>query len=267
MLRAFLLVSALMLSACTVVEKQEIIGKVDTLYNRGMDQVENKQWKEAVNTFEELERQHPYSEWATRAQMMTAYAQFRAEEYDEAVVTADRFIRLHPGHKDLPYMYYIKGMSHYYRISDVRRDQGSTRDALAVFEELVQRFPDSKYAQDARLKITLCKDHLAGQEMMVGRFYQEQKKYQAAINRYQSVVDEFARTPQSQEALYRITECYLALGVNDEAQRSAAILGYNHPKSEWYAKAYELMTEKKLAPQGEKDTWFTKVKTGIKNLF
>ena len=262
-----LLVAALVLSACTVVEKQEIIGKVDTLYNRGMDQLEQKKWHDAVNTFEELERQHPYSEWATRAQMMTAYAQFRAEDYDETVVTADRFIRLHPGHKDLPYMYYLKGMSHYYRISDVRRDQGSTRDALNAFEELVQRFPDSKYAQDAQLKITLCKDHLAGQEMMVGRFYQGQKKYEAAINRYQNVVKEFSRTPQSQEALFRITECYVALGVTDEAQRSAAILGYNYPKSEWYAKAYELLTEKKLAPVGQKDSWFTKVKAGIKDLF
>lgn len=266
-MRALLLVAALALSACTVIEKQEIIGKVDTLYNRGMDQLESKQWGPAINTFEELERQHPYSEWATRAQMMTAYAHFSAEEYDEAVVASDRFIRLHPGHKDLPYAYYIKGMSHYYRISDVKRDQGSTRDALAAFEELVQRFPNSKYAQDASLKITLCKDHLAGQEMAVGRFYQEQKKYQAAINRYQTVVTTYPRTPQSQEALYRITESYLALGVDDEAKRAAAILGYNHPKSEWYGKAYTLLTDKQLAPVGQKESWFTRVKEGVTKLF
>lgn len=267
MTRVLVLLAALVLSACTVVEKQEVIGQVDTLYNRAMSQLDEKQWTSAINSFEELERQHPYSEWATRAQMMTAYAHFRAENYDETVAAAERFIRLHPGHKDLPYLYYLKGMGHYYRISDVRRYQGETRQALASFEELVERFPHSHYAQDAKLKITLCKDHLAGQDMAVGRFYQGQKKYQAAINRYQNVVNDYPRTPQSQEALYRITESYLALGVDDEAKRSAAILGYNHPKSAWYTKAYTLLTEKKLAPVGEQDSWFTRVKEGITKLF
>ena len=170
LLNAVAIAAILGLTACsTTTENKEIVGEVETLYNQGMDFVEEGSYGEAINTFEELERQHPYSGWATRAQMMVVYAYYKRENYDETVVTADRFIGAHPGHKDLPYMFYLKAMASYNRISDVRRDQQFTEQAYETFTELTERYPDSEYAKDAKLKITLCRDHLAGKEMMIGR--------------------------------------------------------------------------------------------------
>ena len=268
-MKAILLaLSVVLLAACaSKPEPTEIVGQVDTLYNKAMTEIGQRQWAMAINTFNELERQYPYSQWATRAQLMTLYANFAATQYEEAIAVADRFIRLHPGHKDLAYAYYMRGLSHYHRISDVKRDQGFTKEALAAFQEVVQRFPDSVYARDAALKVTLCQDHLAAKEMHVGRFYQQQKKYMAAINRYQMVVTDYPRTAQAKEALYRITESYLALGVKDEAQRSAAILGHNYPDSDWYRQAYALLTGAQLAPAGQQATWWQNFKQGVKDLF
>ena len=257
----------LLLASCATAPEGELTGTVADLYNKGMSEMKAGKHRDATHTFDELNRQYPYSGWATRAEMMTAYAQLQNEDFDEAIVTAEHFIKYHPGHKDLAYMYYLKGLANYNRIRDVMRDQGYTREALAAFEEVANRFPDSLYSRDAKLKITLCKDHLAGKEMQVGRYYQTQKQYLASINRFNEVVNIYQTSSQTPEALYRLTESYLALGLNDEAKRSAAILGHNYGGSDWYAKAYSLLTAKKLAPVGQEKSWSSKIYKGVKGLF
>lgn len=246
-------------------EKQEIVGEVETLYNTGMDYLEKGSFGEAINTFEELERQHPYSGWATRAQMMVVFSHYSRENFDEAVISANRFIGAHPGHKDLPYMFYLKGMSFYNRISDVRRDQQFTEQSLKSFTELAERYPESEYARDAKLKITLCNDHLAGKEMMIGRYYQRNERHIAAINRFRAVVELYQRTSQTPEALYRLSESYLTLGITDEATQSAAVLGHNFPNSNWYVKAYDLMGKNnlKVPVEIEKKSWMGNIWKGI----
>jgi len=243
------------------------VAEVEVLYNTGMDLLEAGQFPKAVTSFEELERQHPYSGWATRGQMMIAFSQFRMRDYDESLATIDQFIRLHPGHKNLDYMYYLRGLNSYYRISDVTRDQAHTIEALQAFEELVRRFPSSKYSRDAKLKITLCNDHIAGQEMNIGRYYQNANQHLAAINRFRNVADNYQKTAQVAEALYRLTESYLALGLEDDAKRSAAILGYNYPDTVWYKDAYTLMVGKELVTEAERASWAGKFAKGLKDLF
>ena len=258
---------AVFITACTgtdEIEEREIIGSVETLYNSGMNAMESGAYIEAIQTLQELERQHPYSGWATRAQMMITYAQYRRGEYDEAVAGVGRFLRMHPGHKDIPYMIYIKGLSYYERISDVKRDQGHTLEALKTFKELTSRFPDNEYSKDARLKITLCLDHLAGQEMMVGRYYQKEGRFLAAINRFRYVVEVYETSGQTAEALYRLTESYLSLGIDDEAQAAAAVLGHNFPGSDWYADAYALMKGQNLEPVAKEGSWLGNVFKGVK---
>lgn len=263
---ALVLVTAAGLAACAGKTPPPQIGEVDTLYNTGMDQMQAHKWNSAVKTFDELDRQHPYSGWAVRGDMMTAYAQFRAEKYDDAQNTIDEFIRLHPGYKDLPYMYYLRALIDYYQIPDVSRDQSTTTDALNAFEEVVRRFPNTDYARDAKLKITLCRDHMAAQEMDIGRFYEQRKNYIAAVNRFQSVVKNFERTQQVPEALFRMTESYLALGLRDQAMRAAAVLGYNYPTSPWYRDAYNLMGKKLPAPGASKSI-FRATLDGLDKLF
>ena len=261
-----MLLCAGVVTACASTPDEPVIGKVDVLYNQGMDELQHGKLEPAIHTFEELERQYPYSGWATRAQMMTAFAQYRAEKYNDAIATIDRFLRLHPGHEDADYMYYLKGMSFYTRLSNVKRDQGFTHEALKDFEELVRRYPDSKYTRDARLKITLCRDHIAGQEMAVGRFYQQQERYLAAINRFKEVVDKYPRTAQAPEALYRLTESYLSLGLKEQAKKTAAVLGHNYPDTHWYQKAYKLMTDANAARPDDTST-LDKVGQGLEDLF
>lgn len=261
------LAAALLLSACATKQEGELSGTVGELYNKGMTELKDGQYAKAIHSFDEVNRQYPYSGWATRSLMMTAYAQMQDGQYDEAIGTAEHFIKYHPGHKDLAYMYYLKGLASYNRMRDVARDQGYTRQAMLSFQEVVNRFPNSIYARDANLKLTLCRDHMAGKEMQVGRYYQEQAQYLAAINRFQVVVKEYQTTSQTPEALYRLTESYIALGVNDEAKRAAAILGYNYPGSEWYSKAYGLLTAKNLAPAGQEKGWATQIYKGVKELF
>jgi outer membrane protein assembly factor BamD len=159
------------------------------------------------------------------------------------VSAAQRFIDLHPGHKDVPYAFYLIGVSHYEQMSDVGRDQKMTEEALRAFEELIRRFPDSTYARDASLKIDLARDHLAGKEMEIGRYYLRQGKYIAAINRFRNVIERYQTTTHVPEALHRLTEAYLALGVQQEARKTASVLGYNFPGSRWYQDSYALMVD------------------------
>lgn len=256
------------LAACASKPEGELNGSIGKLYNDGMDDIAQKRYPDAVHNFDELDRQYPYSGWATRGQVMTAYAQLLAQNYDESLLVIEKFIKVHPGHPDLAYMYYLKGLNYYYEMTDVNRDQSATQEALSAFQEVVTRFPQSIYARDSALKITLCYDHLAGKEMAVGRFYMGQKMYLPAINRFRAVVLNYQTSTQTPEALFRLTEAYVALGVNDEATRAASILGYNYPASDWYKRAYNLLTKQKLVPEGQtREGWAKQFARGFKDLF
>jgi len=219
---------------------------VDTLYMAAKDRLDKGDTKIAAALFDEVERQHPYSPWARRAQLMSAFSYYVDRDYTKAIQSAQRFLSIHPGNRDAPYAYYLIGLSYYEQISDVSRDQKITRLALDSMNELVRRYPNTRYAADARLKIDLVNDHLAGKEMEVGRFYQRSGRWLAASLRFRNVIDSYQSTSHTPEALYRIVESNLAIGVPAEAQKAAAVLGTNYPGSEWYKKAYDLM--QKYAP-------------------
>jgi len=240
---AVVIVAAIsILSGCSGTDEEDYVERpVEDLYNEAQDLLESGDARRAGQAFEEVERQHPYSQWATRAQLMSAYAYYEANSYDEAIAAAERFIELHPGHQDVPYAHYLIGISYYERISDVGRDQKMTEQALAAFEELQRRFPNSEYARDAALKADLARDHLAGKEMSIGRYYLRRGQYVAAINRFRNVVERYQTTTHVPEALHRLTEAYLALGLEQEAQKNAAVLGYNFPGSQWYLDSYALL--------------------------
>jgi outer membrane protein assembly factor BamD len=246
----------LVLAACGSTEETYVERPVDVLYNQAMDDLQAGDDKKAAKLFDEVERQHPYSSWATKAQLMAAYSHYRANQYDEAVAAADRFIELHPASPDVPYAYYLKGLSYYERISDIHRDQEMTEQAKRTFEELINRYPDSEYARDARLKIDLTNDHLAGKEMVIGRYYLHGGFYLAAINRFKTVVNKYQTTTHVPEALLRLTEAYTALGINEEARKTAAVLGYNFPQTEWYADAYALVGSGPGPQQGGTSTFW-----------
>jgi outer membrane protein assembly factor BamD len=236
---------------------------VTLLYNRGADYLDRHRWSDALAAFEEVERQHPYSSWARRAMLMEAYAHYQANQYDDAVEDAQRFISLHPGNESAPYAYYLIAICHFERILDVGRDQGTTERALAALQDVVRRYPETSYARDARLKMDMVYDQLAGKEMTVGRFYLERDQHLAAINRFRNVVENenFQRTSHVPEALHRLVECYLSVGMVNEAQRMAAILGHNYPGDPWYQRTYALMTDSGVQPvsaeEGERRGWFS----------
>lgn len=255
---AVLLVSVGLLAGCASGDKPRVEEKpVEELYNHAQDLLDQGSYREAAKAFEEVERQHPYSQWATKGQLMAAYAFYQADAYDEAVAAAEQFIRLHPGHEDTPYAYYLIGISYYEQISDVGRDQEMTQKALEAFAELTKRYPESDYARDAKLKMNLARDHLAGKQMEIGRYYQRRQQYVAAINRFRAVVERYQTTTHTPEALMRLTECYLAIGVREEAQNAAAVLGYNFPGSRWYERAYALLEGQQLAPKKSSGSWLS----------
>ena len=231
---------------------------IEQIYAAAWFEIGRDNWLEAGRQFDEVERQHPYSIWARRALLMSAYCYYEGNRYPEAIDAANRFIQLHPGNKDVPYAYYLKAISMYEQISDVNRDQQATEEALTALQDLTQRFPDTEYARDARLKVDLTRDHLAGKEMTVGRFYLRQGEYLAAINRFHTVIDKYQTTSHTAEALERLTEAYLALGVVKEAQTAAAVLGYNYPGSQWYMDAYTLLTADNVAPSEDQESWISK---------
>ena len=195
-----------------------------------------------------MEQNYPYSTWAVNAQLMSAYSLYLQNKYTEALGTLDRFIQLHPAHRDIAYAYYLRALCYYEQIADIQRDQRGTEEAMNALREVATRFPDTAYARDAQLKIDLCFDHLAGKEMEIGRFYQKQHLYEAAIGRFQRVVDDYQTTNHAPEALARLTEVYLALGLKDQARKSAAVLGYNYPGSEWYSATYAQPRGRRCSP-------------------
>ena len=222
-------------------DTQYVARDVNTLYSSAKTQLDRGNYELAAAIFDEVERQHPYSIWARRAQLMSAFSYYAAKEHQKSIDSARRFLAIHPGNKDAPYAFYLVALNQYEQISDVERDQTATRAALDSLGEVVRRYPDTRYASDARLKIDLVRDHLAGKEMEIGRFYQRRGQWLASITRFRAVVDEYQTTSHAAEALMRLTESYLALGIPEEARKTAAVLGANYPGSKWYTRAYSLM--------------------------
>jgi outer membrane protein assembly factor BamD len=219
---------------------------VEQLYANAKTQLDKKRYDTAIAFFEEVERQHPYSSWARRSMLMKAFAYYQGNDYEEAITAVDQFLSLHPGNKDAAYAYYLKAMCYYERIRDVGRDQDFTNNAVAALTDVIRRYPASEYARDARLKLDLTQDHLAGKEMYVGRFYLRKNKHIAAINRFKTVVEKYQTTNHAAEALHRLVEAYLELGIIDEARSAAAVLGYNYPGSRWYEDTYRLFAKRDI---------------------
>jgi outer membrane protein assembly factor BamD len=214
---------------------------VETLYNAAKNQLDKRRFKLAAALFDEVERQHPYSIWARRAELMSAFSHYLAQDYNESIDAAQRFLSIHPGNKDAPYAMYLIGVDYYEQIGDVNRDQKTAQQALDAMGELIRRYPDTTYAADARLKVDLVNDHLAGREMDIGRFYQRRHEWLASTYRFRKVVEGYQTTSHVPEALLRLTESYLELGVLEEARKSAAVLGANFPGTDWYQRAYSLI--------------------------
>lgn len=253
------LAACLMLAACgnpdddtdKIAEKNE---PVDTLYDKAQTTFKAHNYKQATEDFEEVERQHPYSEWAARGQIMAAYSAYLGGQFDDALVILDRFEKLHPTHSSTPYAYYLTALCYYTQISDVGRDQKMSEKARSALKEVVERYPDSDYAKDAQLKYELTEDHLAGKETEIGRYYLKRLDYAAAVNRFKYVIDHYQTTSHTPEALHRLVECYLRLGVVPEAKRYAAVLGYNYPGSDWYKYSYAML-QGNLTPEEKKSVF------------
>ena len=252
----------LALAACG--EARDTLKQVDrpvgNLYNDAFDKLENHDYKRAADQFDEVERQHPYSQWATKASVMSAYSQYAGLHYEAALKQLDSFIQLHPGNKDIAYAYYLKALCSYEQIGDVRRDITSTNNALVGFEDVIRRFPDSAYAKASQAKINLVRDRLAAKEMEIGRYYEQRENYIAAIGRFRDVVENYQTTSHTPEALLRLTECYHALGLDKEAKENASVLGYNYPGSDWYKDAYALISNGAYqAPHNDQPSWLDQV--------
>ena len=260
---SFVAAAGLMLSACSGISDDKkdadyVERPVEQIYADAWKQINNHDWENAAKQFDEVERQHPYSIWARRAMLMSAFCYYQANKYTDATNTADQYISLHPGSKEVAYAFYLKAMSLYEQIVDVGRDQTVTEQALTALQDVVQRFPNTEYARDASLKIDLTLDHLAGKEMEVGRYYLTRRDYIGAINRFKIVVQRYQKTSQIAEALERLTEAYYALGVYSEAQTAAAVLGANYPGSPWYQDAYDLLVTHNLKPGVDQSSWLAR---------
>jgi outer membrane protein assembly factor BamD len=238
-------------------------GAVAKVYNDALSSMNAGNYRSAAKKFGEVERRYPYSKWATKSLLMQAYTHYQGNSFDDSINSAKRFIALHPGHKDAPYAYYLISLSEYEQIRDTRRDQSQTQRALDALEEVERRFPDSQYAPDVKKRANLARDQLAAKEMEVGRFYLKRGSYLAGINRFKKVVTDYQTTTHTPEALYRLAEGYMALGVISEAQTAAAILGHNFPKSNWYRDAYALVSSDGKAPVANSSSWLSKVFGGF----
>ncbi|WP_262696121.1 outer membrane protein assembly factor BamD [Kordiimonas aquimaris] len=251
---------SIVLVACSSNDEDTYVARdVEVIYNFAYDALERKRYRLAAAGFDEVERQHPYSVWARRAQLMAAYSAYMSNQYDDAVLAAQRFLQLHPGNASAPYAYYLIALSHYEQISDVGRDQEKTEEAEVALIEVIRRFPESEYAQDAQLKLNLTQDHLAGKDMEVGRFYMQRKEYLSAIIRFRRVVEKYQTTSHAPEALHRLVESYLALGITDEAQMAAAVLGHNFPESKWYRFSYSQLVDGRLSPEAKSNSWLSAI--------
>src|SRR5262245_20762769 len=244
---------AVALVGCASEEPEIPEQPTEVLYTNAMTTLEDGRAAEAARLFEEVERQHSYSSWATQALIMAAYSYYLMDDYDSEIATLENFIELHPGNRNAAYAYYLRALCFYEQIADVTRDQGNTEEAQRALSDVIARFPNTPYARDASLKLDLVRDHLAGKEMEVGRYYEQRDLFLAAINRFRTVVEQYQTTTHVPEALHRLVEAYLSLGIVDEAQAAAAVLGYNYPGSDWYQDSYALLAQRNLQPEKPKE--------------
>jgi outer membrane protein assembly factor BamD len=256
-----LVATAVPLAGCAGKDEVQIPDDpADKLYNEGLYLLnQRKEFKDAAKKFEEVDRQHPYSDWARKALIMQAYAYYEAREYDDSISAATRYVTLHPGSPDAAYAQFLIASSYFDVIPDITRDQARTERAMASLEEVIRKYPESEYANAAKKKIEIARDQLAGREMMVGRYYLERKDFTGAINRFKLVVTQYQTTRHVEEALMRLTESYMALGIVPEAQTAAAVLGHNFPDSRWYQDAYNLVKGGGVEPSENKDSWISKL--------
>jgi outer membrane protein assembly factor BamD len=229
----------------------------DKLYNEGLTLLNKKEYVDAAKKFEEVDRQHPYSEWARKSLLMSAFAYYEVGEHEETIQAARRYVALHPGSPDAAYAQYLMASSYYDQIPDITRDQARTERAMQALDEVVRKYPDTEYAESSRRKLEIARDQLAGKEMMIGRYYLEKRNYTGAINRFKAVVTQYQTTRHVEEALMRLSEAYMALGIVNEAQTAAAVLGHNFPDSPWYRDAYKLV-QSGGQPQENKQSWISK---------
>lgn len=246
----FPVLAVMLVTACGSSKKSQIITPVpeqktvEVAYNEAADALDDEEYQKANRLFQDVEREFPYSKWATKAQLMAAYSAYQDDSYDEAILGLERFIELHPGSEDVDYAYYLRSLAYYEQISDVARDQEMTQRSLRSFDALITRFPNSDYTRDSKLKRDLTLDHLAGKEMEIGRYYLKRNEINAAINRFRTVVKRYETTTHTPEALHRLVEAYLTLGIRSEATKIAAVLGHNYPGSKWYEDSYKILDDK-----------------------
>ena len=231
----------------------------EDLYNQGLARLQSKEYELAAKKFAEIEKLYPYSQWQRKAILMTTFSQYQNGSYDDAIASAKRYIGLFSTSPEIPYVYYLEGMSYYNQIPDINRDQDRAAKAVEIFTLITDKYPKSEYAPDARYKLQVARDQLAGKEMLVGRYYLDQHNYAAAINRFREVLFKYQTTRHAEEALLRLTEAYLALGIPSEAQTAAAVLGHNYPNSVWYKDAYALLQGGGLKPHEDQGSWISKV--------
>jgi len=265
---ASLILLALPLSGCgtgalwdkfTAKDETFVDEPADKLYNEGLYLMNvKKDDKAAEKKFEEVDRQHPYSDWARKSLLMSAYSSYQAGDYDGCIGAATRYVTLHPGSPDAAYAQYLIAASHYDQIPDISRDQGRTEKAMNALEEVIRKYPTSEYAVSAKAKLEGARDQLAGKEMAIGRYYMEKRDYTAAINRFKTVVTQYQTTRHVEEALERLTEAYMAIGIVGEAQTAAAVLGHNFPDSKWYQDAYNLVKSGGAEPAENRGSWISR---------
>ena len=257
------LIGLLMVAACTKTgeSSSEFIDNIepaDVLYNQGLANLDAGDRKEAREKFEAVDKQHPYSELSRKSLLMLTFMSYRDGKYADTASIGKRYVTLYPGSKDAAYAQYLVGMSYFRQIPDVTRDQNITAKAYTAMKVVVDRYPESEYVQDAKLKMRIAFDQIAGKEMLVGRYYQERREFLAAVNRYRRVVEQFQTTRHVEEALARLTETYYSLGLVSEAQTATAVLGHNYPDSQWYRDSYKLLNAGGVSPDENKNSWISK---------
>ena len=259
----FALIS-LLFSSCSDSQNNIGIGAseekaAEEIFNSGERELIRRRYNDAAEKFKEVERLYPYSDWAKRALIMQVYSFHKDKEYENVVSAANRFIEFHPKDKDIPYAYYLIGLSYYDQVLAIGRDQKLTQEALKIFKLIIKEYPDSEYASSSQIKFDFLKNQLASKEMEVGRYYLKRSHYVSAINRFRGIIEDFSTTSQVPEALHRLVEAYLSLGLTDEAQTAGAILGYNYKSNEWYERSFELLRSKGLKPKSLGNSWLSQI--------
>ena len=229
------------------------------IYDQGLARLQKGDEEGAAKKFTDLGKQYPYSDWSKKGLLMTTYSQYQSGDYDSAEQSAEHYVKLYPNAPETPYALYLEAMSYYSQIPDISRDQDRAAKALVLFEQIVEKFPKSEYVDDAKFKIQVTRDQVAGKEMSIGRFYLNRRNYTAAINRFRNVLTSYQTSRHAEEALYRLTEAYLGLGITGEAQTAAAVLGHNFPDGQWYKDAYALLQSGGLSPNEDQASWISKI--------